>query len=113
MSRSAPGFARAFAGHWRITEMDEWDEIDLLGSARITFTGKDGGELIFLAVEADLDVRYSARDGVACAEFSWEGFDDGSPASGRGWAALGTAGRLVGHIFIHKGDNSGFVGERG
>lgn len=61
MSRSAPGFARAFAGHWRITEMDEWDEIDLLGSARITFTGKDGGELIFLAVEVDLDVRYSAR----------------------------------------------------
>jgi hypothetical protein len=45
-------------------------------------------------------------------EFSWEGFDDGSPACGRGWAALGTAGRLVGHIFIHKGDDSGFVAER-
>ena len=30
---------------------------------------------------------------------------DGSPVSGRGWAALGTAGRLVGHIFIHKGDD--------
>ena len=54
--------------------MDEWDEIDPLGSVRITFTGKDGGELIFLAVEVDLDVRYSARDGVACAEFSWECF---------------------------------------
>ena len=25
---------------------------------------------------------------------------------------LGTAGRLVGHIFIHKGDDSGFVAER-
>src|SRR5580704_13186859 len=62
---------------WRITEMDEWDEIDLLGSAHIMFSGKDGG-----------------------------------PASGRGWAALGTAGRLVGHIFIHKGDDSGFVAER-
>ena len=62
--------------------------------------------------EADLDVRYGSRDGTACAEFSWEGFDDGSPASGRGWAALGTAGRLVGHIFIDKGDDSGFVAER-
>src|SRR5262244_3759756 len=82
---------------WRITEMDEWDEIDLLGAAHITFSGKDGGELMFIAIEADLDVRYGARDGAACAEFSWEGFDDGSPASGRGWAALGTAGRLVGH----------------
>ncbi len=33
-------------------------------------------------------------------------------ASGRGWAALGTAGRLAGHIFIHKGDDSGLVAER-
>jgi hypothetical protein len=34
------------SGRWRITEMDEWDEIDLLGAAHITFTGKDGGELV-------------------------------------------------------------------
>ena len=88
--------------------MDEWGEIDLLGSAHITFSGKDGGGLVFIAIEADLDVR----DGAACAEFSWEGFDDWQPASGRGWAALGTAGRLVGHIFINKGDASGFVAER-
>ncbi|MBO0719076.1 MAG: hypothetical protein J2P55_17345, partial [Rhizobiales bacterium] len=100
MSGRPPSTARAFAGRWRITEMDEWDEIDLLGSAHITFTGKDGGALEFLAVEADLDVRYGACDGAACAEFSWEGFDDGTAVSGRGWAALGTAGRLVGHIFI-------------
>ena len=112
MSGRPPSSARAFAGRWRITEMDEWDEIDLLGSAHITFTGKDGGALEFIAVEADLDVRYGARDDAACAEFSWEGFDDGTAVSGRGWAALGTAGRLVGHIFIHKGDESGFVAER-
>jgi hypothetical protein len=53
--------------------MEEWDEIDLLGSAHIAFTGKDGGKLEFLAIEADLDVRYGSRDGAACAEFSWEG----------------------------------------
>jgi hypothetical protein len=88
------------------------DENDLLGSAHISFTGKDSGELAFIAIEADLDVRYGSRDGAACAEFSWEGFDNGSPANGRGWAALGTAGRLVGHIFIHKGDASGFIVER-
>jgi hypothetical protein len=89
MTRRTPDFARAFAGWWRIAEMDAWDEIDLLGSAHITFTGKDGGELVCLAVEADLDVRYGARDGAACAEFSWEGFDDGSAASGRGWSLWG------------------------
>ena len=89
MTRRAPGFARAFTGRWRITEMDEWDEIDLAGSAHITLSGKDRGEIAFLAVEADLDVRYGWRDGAACAEFSWEGFDDGTAARGRGWAALG------------------------
>jgi hypothetical protein len=112
MTRRAPGLARAFAGRWRITEMDDWDEINLLGSAHISFIGQDSGELMFIAVEADLDVRYGARDGDACAEFTWEGFDDASPASGRGWAVFGTAGRLVGHIFVHKGDDSAFVAER-
>ena len=31
---------------------------------------------------------------------------------GRGWAVIGTAGRLVGHFYIHNGDDSGFVCER-
>ena len=88
--------------------MHAWDELDLLEPAHITFTGRDGGELVFVAVEANLDVRYGSRDGAACAEFSWDGFDDG----GRGWAAFGTTGRLVGHIFIHNGDDSGFVAVR-
>ena len=110
MTRRTPAFARAFAGRWRIAEMDQWE--DILEPAHITFVGKDSGELVFGAVEADLDVRYGSRDGAACAAFSWEGSDDNTHASGRGWAALGTASRLVGHIFIHKGDDSGFVAER-
>ena len=56
-----------------------------------TFSGKDRGELAFLTVGADLDVRYGSRDGADCPEFSWEGFDDGTAASGCGWAALGGA----------------------
>jgi hypothetical protein len=112
VKRRTPAFARAFAGRWRIAEMDEWEELDLIEPAHITFTGRDGGRLVFGAVVADLDLRYGARAGSACAEFSWEGSDDDSPACGRGWATLGTAGRLVGHVFIHKGDDSGFVAER-
>jgi hypothetical protein len=50
--------------------------------------------------------------GAACAEFSWEGYDDNDPASGRGWVVVGTADRLVGHFYIHDGDDSGFVCER-
>lgn len=30
--------------------------------------------------------------------------DERDDACGRGWAALGTAGRLVGHFFIHDSE---------
>jgi len=66
MTRRTPGFDPAFAGRWRITEMDEWDEIDLLGSAHITLSGKDGGELVFNAIEADLDVLGRLRRRHPC-----------------------------------------------
>ena len=99
MTRRAPAFARAFAGRWRIVEMDQWEDLDLLEPAHIIFAGKEGGKLVFGAVEADLDVRYGSRDGSACADFSWEGSDDNTHASGRDWAAFGTAGRPVGHHF--------------
>jgi len=73
MTGRTAAFARAFAGRWRIVEMDQWEDLDLLEPAHITFAGKNSGELVFVAVEADLDVRYGSRDGSACAEFSWEG----------------------------------------
>jgi hypothetical protein len=78
-----------------------------------TFEGKSDGEIVFGALKGFLDVRYGARDGSACAEFSWEGHDENDPACGRGWVIIGTAGRLVGHFYIHNGDDSGFVCERG
>src|SRR5436190_934660 len=53
-----------------------------------------------------------ARNGATCAEFSWQGFDDADETCGRGWATIGTDGRLLGHIFIHQGDDSGFTCER-
>ena len=113
MRRKSP-FAAAFKGRWRIAEMDMLasDDLDLAEPAHLTFSGAADGDMTFGALSAMLDVRYGARDGAACAEFTWQGFDEDSPVCGRGWAALGTAGRLVGHIFVHKGDDSGFVAER-
>jgi len=109
-----PAFAKAFAGRWRIVEMDVWDNdvLDEVEQAHITFRGGSDGKIAFASLNGDLDVRYGARDGSASAEFTWEGFDDNQPASGRGWATLATAGRLVGHFYIHKGDDSGFVCQR-
>jgi hypothetical protein len=109
-----PSFAKAIAGRWRIVEMDAWDNdvLDIDEEAHITFEGASGGKIAFVAVNGVLDVRYNARNGTACAEFSWEGFDENDEVCGRGWVAMGTAGQLVGHIFIHQGDDSGFVCER-
>jgi hypothetical protein len=109
--RRTSALAKAFKGRWRITEMDEWDDdyLDLVEPAHIVFEGENDGAFVFGTVKGWLDVRYGGRGGSASAEFSWE---DADPASGRGWATLGTAGRLVGHIFIHNSDDSGFVAER-
>ena len=110
-----PAFAKAFAGRWRLVEMDSWgnDFLDLVEEAHLTFKGKADGEIVFGALKGFLDVRYGSRDGAACAEFSWEGSDENDPARGRGWAVIDPAGRLVGRFFIHNGNDSGFVCERG
>ena len=42
-----PAFATAFAGRWRIVEMDAWDNdfLDLAEQAHLTFDGEAGGEI--------------------------------------------------------------------
>ena len=94
--------------------MDTWDNdfLNLVEAASITFHGPSDGEIVFGAVNGVLDVRYGPRDGSACAEFSWEGYDEGDPVCGRGWLTIGTAGRLVGNFYVQNGDDSGFVCER-
>jgi hypothetical protein len=89
--------------------MEMWDQdaIDLVQPGFIEF-GDDGlGHFGFIAVNGELDCRDAAgrRSGV---EFSWEGNDDTSPASGRGWAVLNPDGSLDGHIYFHLGDDSSF-----
>jgi len=78
--------------------MEVWDNdyLDLVEPAHIVFESENDGAFVFGTVKGWLDVRYGARDGSACAEFSWEGLNDTDPACGRGWVILGTAGRLVG-----------------
>ena len=100
MMVKVPAFAKAFAGRWRIIKMDVWDNdfLDEVEEAHITFQAGSDGEIAFGALAGDLDVRYGSRDGSACAEFSWQGSDDGEDACGRGWLMIGPAGRLVGHF---------------
>ena len=55
-----PAFAKAFAGRWRIVEMDAWDNdfLDLVEEAHLTFTGAADGEIAF---GAERIPRYALR----------------------------------------------------
>jgi hypothetical protein len=98
------------AGKWRIAEMDEWDreDFDLMGPAFFSFDALGSGSFRFIAVRGWMDCRHGEREGRPFVEFTWDGNDELHPASGRGWARIEDDGTLSGHIFIHRGDDSGF-----
>jgi hypothetical protein len=55
-----------------------------------------------------MDCRSAERDGRPYVEFTWDGNDEGDQVSGRGWVTLVEDSTLTGHLFIHRGDDSGF-----
>ena len=78
-----PAFAKAFAGRWRIVEMDVWDKdfLDLVETAHLTFKGGRGRRNRLRRTEGlpRCSLRHPRR--ARCAEFSWEGNDENDPAS--------------------------------
>jgi hypothetical protein len=88
--------------------MSLWDReaIDLLGPAFIAFRG-NRGQFRFIAVDGWMDCRHGRRNGGP--DFTWDGNDEGDPASGRGWVLLRQDGSLTGHIYFHLGDDSSFT----
>jgi|GEM_PF-534336 len=97
-------------GTWRIVEMDLWelDAIELVGPALIE-VGSDGlGHFGFIAVEADIDWKPASNAETGRIDFSWAGDDEGDQVSGRGSASVNEVGELVGHLYFHHGDDSGF-----
>lgn len=104
-----------FMGLWHILSMDEWGE-DYLNEevqAFIDLEANGTGHFQFGYVSGYMDWRPTTRDGEPAVEWSWEGGDgaDGTPVNGRGWAKL-IEDELHGVIFIHLGDESGFVAKR-
>src|SRR5262245_52970342 len=83
----------------RITDMSLWDReaIDLLGPAFIEFRG-NRGQFRFIAVDGWMDCRHGRRNGRPSVDFTWDGNDEGDPASGRGSVLLRQDGSLTGHI---------------
>jgi hypothetical protein len=98
------------AGRWRIRETDEWDQaaIDLIEPAVIEFASDGTGQFCLVAVRGWLDCRLAERSGRPGVEFTWEGFDEMDPASGRGWAVLLEDGLIEGHLYFHMADDASF-----
>ncbi len=112
--KSGQGSTDVLVGRWRIVGMDLWeqDDVDLVAPGFIEFGMDRRGSLGFIAVQGGIDWRVAPRNGRAGAEFTWEGFDEGDPVTGGGWAVVKEDGSLRGHIYFHLGDDSGFRAER-
>lgn len=115
MAKSKRKPASPFAGLWHIVSMTGWDE-DYFNEevqAFLEFEDNGTGHFQFGYVRGYMDWRPTTRDGEPAVEWSWEGSDgaDMTEMTGRGWAKL-KGGELDGMIFIHLGDESGFVAKR-
>jgi hypothetical protein len=87
-------------GRWRIVEMELWDQyaVDLVAPGLIEFQPDATGSFGFIALQAGLDWREAPREGHPEAEFSWDGFDEGSlatVAAGRRWNPTADACRAA------------------
>jgi hypothetical protein len=101
--------------NWHIISMSAWHEdyFNEAVQAFIEFDENGTGHFQFGYVSGYMDWRPTTRDGEPVVEWSWEGGDgaDGTPLTGRGWTKL-KDDELHGMIFIHLGDESGFVATR-
>ena len=99
---TAPADCRLI-GRWRIVEADIWDRayLNLSGPATITITA-EGGEIVFGALEAGLEVEY-ARDSIG---FRWAGCDEGDEVEGEGTAELMDDGTIEIEFAYHNGDEA-------
>ena len=104
---------RLVEGRWRIVETEMWDQesLDLVVPAHITFNRNGLGEMQLIAIGASIDYRLEERSGAPVVEFSWSGFDEMDPTTGRGWASV-EGDTMHGKLFIHQGDESSFIAKR-
>lgn len=102
-----------FQGRWLIEHMDQWyvqEESEEL-QPFFEFEKTGIGLFQFGCVSGEMDFRLSQRDGKPALEFSWDGHDEDEQVFGRGWAMI-DGDDMTGRIFVHLGDESGFVAKR-
>lgn len=108
-----PKAEQLIEGRWRIVETEMWDQeaLDLVVPAHITFGRNGRGEMQLIAIGASIDYRVEERGSAPVVKFSWSGFDEMDPASGRARAKI-EGDTMRGKLFIHQGEQSGFVAHR-
>jgi len=102
-----------YFGTWRIKELEGWNEdyINLFVPGHVTVDPNGSGFMQFGAVEAELDWRVEDAGCIQRLEFTLQGFDEGDPVSGRGWATI-SGPEMTGRVYFHRGDESGFTAVR-
>ena len=100
-------------GRWRITSMTQWDQdfVDEEVPGYFEFRKDGRGDFQFGYVQGQIDWRDVERDGQPAIEFTFEGMDEMTPSSGRGWAII-EGNSLDGMIFFHQGNESGFTAKK-
>jgi hypothetical protein len=111
---SMPKAVSDILGRWRIIEMEGREPNDGESEVQpfIQFTPDGSGEFSFGCVQGFVDHRLLERDRKPGVEWTWHGNDEMDDASGRGWAVLDEDRCLRGMLFIHQGDESGFVAKK-
>ena len=89
--------------------MERWDQdfvdADVPGFFEIKKNGL--GEFQFGYIRCDIEWREGEHTGSPAIEFSFQGFDEMEPTSGRGWAKL-DGEKLTGEVMFLHGETSGF-----
>ena len=109
-----PNDQNPFLGVWLIQELETWheDAMNMEVQAFVEFMDDRRGRFQFCLVQGFTDCRFETRGGLPFVEFSWDGFDENDPMSGRGWAKIQEGESLRGRIFIHNGDESSFTAKK-
>jgi uncharacterized protein YndB with AHSA1/START domain len=106
--------SRKYEGLWHITARELWDKdyLNMEVQAFIRITRDGGGAFQFGRVCGQSDgevVETAAGERFA---FTWEGNDEGDPASGSGWLEMTAKNELEGKLTIPHGASSALAVRR-
>lgn len=94
--------------------MSNWDNefMDEETQAFNVFAAGGRGEFHFGHVLCGIDWRPEQRRSGPGIAFTFDGYNEIDPTTGRGWAAVQSGGTLKCHLYFRQGDASAFCATR-